>query len=113
MPSLFETLRVLSIVAFLGYGWSCLFYGGMAVEFERYGLSRFRKLTGFLEVTGALGLLAGYLFPMLTAVAALGLTVLMLLGVITRIRVKDPWFEVVPAFFLMMANGYLFAKALN
>lgn len=59
----YRTSLVLSIVLFLAYGIHILFLGGMAADFERFGLSRMRRLTGALEVLGALGLIAGVLAP--------------------------------------------------
>ena len=111
MNFVYQVSRVLSIVAFLGYGLSCLFANGMVAEFERYGLSRFRRLTGGLEVLGALGLLAGFLVPQLTVVAAGGLALLMLLGVVVRLRVGDRLVLMLPAIFLLLVNLFVVAHA--
>jgi hypothetical protein len=102
---------VLSVASFLWYGLACLLADGMVEEFERYGLSRWRRLTGALEVLGASGLLAGQFLPWLVPASAAGLTVLMLLGVITRIRVRDPWYETLPAAVLMGVNAYIVVYA--
>ncbi len=59
MGLVYHVANAVSIALFLYYGMACLVAGGMADEFERYGLSRFRRVTGALEVLGALGLLAG------------------------------------------------------
>ncbi|MEM6672440.1 MAG: DoxX family protein [Planctomycetota bacterium] len=106
-----EALRVISIVAFLGYGVACVAGRSMVKEFERFGLARFRVLTGVLEVLGALGLLASYAIPDLLPLAAGGLALLMLLGVLTRIRVRDSLGAMLPAIVLMLANGALVAHA--
>ena len=102
---------VVSAVLFLGYGAVVLLTGGMREEFERFGLARFRLATGALEVLGGVGLLVGLVRTEVLVVASGGLTSLMLLGVLTRIRVKDPWLEIVPAAALMLANGYIVAAA--
>jgi uncharacterized membrane protein YphA (DoxX/SURF4 family) len=113
MSIIFQTSKVISIVAFLVYGLSCLFSQGMAAEFERFGLSRFRRLTGALEVVGALGLLAGYLFAPLVPAASAGLTLLMVLGVITRVRVRDPLVEILPAIVLLLINVFILAHSIR
>jgi len=102
---------VLSAVLFLGYGAVVLLTGGMREEFERFGLARFRLATGVLEVLGGAGLLVGLVRNELLVVASAGLALLMLLGVLTRIRVKDPVAEVVPAAALLLANGFILAGA--
>jgi hypothetical protein len=102
---------ILSIGLFLGYGVACLFGNGMATEFERFGLSRFRRLTGTLEILGALGLLVGYWLPMLQLLSAAGLSLLMLLGVGTRVRVRDSLLETVPAAALCVANAFIALSA--
>ncbi|QJR36748.1 DoxX family protein [Gemmatimonas groenlandica] len=104
---------VLSVTLFLGYGFSCLFMGAMVDEFARYNLSRFRRLVGLLEVLGALGLLASLLFPPLVFPSGGGLALLMALGVITRVRVRDPLIEALPAGVLMVINLFLCVAALQ
>ncbi|QDU83167.1 hypothetical protein Pla163_02640 [Planctomycetes bacterium Pla163] len=111
MEFAFEICRVLSIVAFAGYGLACVFGGSMEAEFERFGLARFRVLTGVMETLGALGLLGGYLFPPLTLLAAGGLTALMVLGVGVRIRAGDGFVATLPATILLGVNGFLVVAA--
>jgi hypothetical protein len=98
---------VVSAALFLGYGSLVLFSGGMRAEFERFGLARVRRLTGALEVVGGLGLLVGLAIPAVMPIAAGGLALLMLLGVITRLRVRDPLLEIVPAAVLMLLNTFV------
>jgi hypothetical protein len=107
----YHILTALSVGLFLFYGIACLFFDGMVEEFKRYGLSRYRRLTGVLEVLGALGLVAGYVLPGVTMLASAGLTVLMLLGTATRIRVRDSPLQTLPAFVLMLVNAFLFLYA--
>ena len=97
----------LSIALFLYYGAACLFAEGMVEEFERFGLARLRRLTGMLELLGATGLAVGYLIPVVTLISATGLTLLMALGVVTRIRVRDSFIEIVPAAALGLINLYI------
>lgn len=113
MPATFEALRALSIVAFLAYGSLCVAGKSMVGEFERFGLARFRVLTGVLEVLGALGLLVSYAIPALVPLAAGGLSLLMFLGVLTRVRLRDSLAQIFPAFALMVVNAYLVGFALS
>lgn len=84
----------------------------MKREFQRYDLSQFRKLVGVLELLGASGLVLGYwLSRPLLGLSALGLSGLMVVAVIARVKAKDPWLEVGPAFALMLVNVYLCYKS--
>lgn len=109
----YNTANAISVLGFGMYGLLVLFADGMVEEFQRFGLSRFRRLTGALEVLGALGLLAGYFIPQVTLVASGGLAVLMLLGTATRIRVRDSVLETLPAVVLMGVNAFIFWVALG
>lgn len=79
----------------------------MKLEFNRYGLSRFRSLTGTLQMMGSLGLLLGYLYPIFTLIAASGLFLLMSLGVAVRIKVGDPWYMAMPALTYALLNLFI------
>jgi len=107
----YEILRALSLLTFLFYGSACVFAGSMEADFERFGLSHMRVLVGSLELLGALGLLAGYFYTPLVAVASGGLCLLMVLGVATRVRVGDPFVEALPALVLGLVNALVFALA--
>jgi hypothetical protein len=107
MAFAYTATALMAAALFLVYGALCLFSGGMRAEFERFGLSRFRRATGGLEVLGGVGLLVGLLVPEVMAVASAGLALLMLLGVLARVRVRDPLLEIVPAGVLVVANLFL------
>lgn len=111
MGTLYQILKVVSIVAFLFYGLSVLFTDAMKQEFERYGLPGFRKLTGVLEVAGALGLIAGYFVPGLTVAAAGGLTLLMAAGLAVRFRSGDSVPEALQAGGMLLVNLFILVFA--
>ncbi len=108
----FDLARALSIGAFLFYGAACLVTPRMILEFERYGLARFRRLVGALQLLGAFGLLAGFAFRPLLIAAAGGLSLLMLLGVATRIRIRDSLLQTLPALVFFALNGFVLVVAL-
>jgi len=79
----------------------------MREEFARFGLARFRVLVGALEVAAGLAQLAHVFAPMLAQLATGGVCLLMILGVITRIRVKDSLWVTAPALAYAALNGWL------
>ena len=103
----------LSIVLFLAYGIHLLFLGGMVADFERFGLSSIRRLTGALEVLGAGGLMAGTLVPSLIVISAAALTALMAFGIAARIRARDSVIGTLPALVLSAINLFIVACALG
>jgi hypothetical protein len=100
-------------VAFLIYGFLCVFTSHMRDEFERFGMSKYRLLTGILEILGALGTLIGLFWTPLFIFSTLGLGTLMFLGLVTRVRVRDPIVQTLPAFSLMVLNYTLAGAALS
>ena len=112
MPLTVQVAIGFSVGVFLYYGLDCLLSDGMVAEFERYDLSRYRRLTGALEVLGAIGLAVGLIIPVILAAASAGLALLMALGVATRVRVRDPLVEMVPALVLMLISAYILFHAL-
>lgn len=101
-----------SVVLFLFYGLACLFAEAMKADFERWGLGRLRLLTGTLEVLGALGLVVGQFVPVLVIVSAGGLALMMALGLATRVRFGDAWWESVPAAVLLVVNAFIVWQAI-
>ena len=84
----------------------------MIVEFDRYGLARFRTHTGALQLAGSLGLIAGFYLPPLLVLSAGGLTALMLSGSVARVRIGDPLVAMLPAVALFCLNLFIAISAL-
>ena len=101
------------MVLFFYYGISVLVSDAMVGEFEKFGLIRFRRVTGVLEVLGAAGLLLGYLIPPLVIAASGGLCVLMILGVGVRYRAGSTVVEALPAVVMALINLYVFVYAIG
>jgi len=109
--NLIEILTCISGLTFLSYGVLCLFAGGMRKEFARYGLSKYRKFVGFLEILGGAGSLIGLNSPIILLLSSAGLSLLMLAGTITRYRIKDPLKLMLPAIVLMVLNIFIFQSS--
>lgn len=104
----------LSSASFASYGLSCLLSSRMVREFERYGLGRFRTITGVLQIAASLGLVAGAILPrlrLLIVLSAAGLAAMMFLAVLVRLRIRDPWPAALPAFGFFCLNLYIAAAA--
>nr|WP_198008500.1 hypothetical protein [Flavobacterium sp. ACAM 123] len=85
----------------------------MKSEFIRFGLGKFGTLTAVLEIVGAVGLLVGLLYNSILLIASGGLALLMFLGVIVRIKIKDGLLASSPAFFYFALNLYIFLESMK
>lgn len=112
--TLYTACVLVSSLSFLGYGISYFTGPHMKSEFKRFKLEQLGLLTVVLELAGALGLLAGlWLYKPLLLVSSGGLAVLMFLGLLVRLRLKDRLWISLPALFFMVLNGYIFWVALG
>ena len=103
-------LTLFSGLAFIGYGLSVFFSSKMQNEFNRFKLQKYSALVGALELLGGVGLLVGIFYTPVLVISSLGLALLMFLGVVTRIRIKDTLKATIPAAFFLFLNTYLFIQ---
>jgi hypothetical protein len=106
-PIFLNILIIISGFSFFVYGILCI-SGNMESEFKRFGLSKWRNIVGILELLGGLGSLIGLRHAPLLLISSFGLSLLMLLGIAARLKVKDNLFQMLPAFFLMLINAIIF-----
>jgi hypothetical protein len=99
--------QCLSALAFASYGFVCLFSSHLVAEFERYRLPRLRRLTGLLEIAGALGLVAGFFYSPIRVLSAGCLALLMTFAILARLRIKDSFLAMLPALFLLALNIFI------
>lgn len=98
---------LVSGLSFLYYGFKVLFQSASRGEFERYGVPAVRRFVGLMEVLGGTAVILGIAIAPLGALAAAGLTALMVLGLIVRIRIHDAPRLMVPAASLGALNAVL------
>lgn len=109
--SLPTSLTFFSAISFLFFGWACFITSQMKSEFIRYGLENSRELIGGLQLLGALGLLFGYFYsPFIQTLAASGLSILMLLGFLVRLKIRDSFIQSAPSLLYALLNAYIFYR---
>ncbi len=113
MHNLPVAAQYLSSALFAWYGFSCFFSPTMIAEFDRYGLPRQRVLTGVLQIAGSVGLLVGHFSHIILLLSAAGLALMMFLALITRIRIRDSFYESTPALSLFLLNLYICIAAMR
>ena len=85
----------------------------MKNEFKRFNLEKLGLLTIILELLGATGLLIGLKFNLILTISSLGIGLLMLCGLIVRIKLRDNIWISLPAGFFMILNLYIFFKSIK
>lgn len=108
-----EVLILFSSLSFLTYGIAYFTNPKMKREFIRFGLKKFGVLTAILEILGAVGLLIGLKFNTILILSSGGLSLLMFLGVLVRLKVKDGLWASFPALFFFGVNLYLFLVSMK
>jgi len=110
---LITIVTLISSFSFFAYAFSYFKTPHMKKEFKRFGLEKIGLTTVLLEIIGALGLLVGLKFYFFLMISSLCLALLMLAGLIVRIKLKDSIWVSLPAFFYMMLNTYIFWLTIN
>ena len=100
--------KLFSSISFISFGLACFYSKDFKSEFIRYGLSGYRSTTGFFQFLGGVGTLVGFFFNELILISSAGLTLLMLLGVIVRLKINDGLIKTSPAIIYMLINIYIF-----
>jgi uncharacterized membrane protein YphA (DoxX/SURF4 family) len=111
--SVFLCLVIFSGLSFLVYGITFFTSPKMRTEFKRFGLSQFGPFVACLEILGSLGLFIGIKINLFLVLASGGLALLMLMGVLVRVKSKDVFKDVIPALFFAGLNLYLFIVSFN
>lgn len=111
--SILVVLVLFSSLSFFVYGTAYFTSTQMKSEFKRFGLEKLGSLTAVLELLGAAGLLIGLKYTPILLLSSGGLAILMILGLATRIKIKDSIRVSLPAAFYMVLNAAIFFIALN
>ena len=104
---------LISSLSFFAYAVSYFTSPHMKKEFKRFGLEKIGLLTIILQIIGATGLIVGLKFNPLLTISSFGLALLMLSGLIVRIKLKDSIWISLPVLFYMGLNTYIFLTSIN
>jgi hypothetical protein len=85
----------------------------MKNEFKRFNLGKLGLLIIILELLGATGLLIGLKSNLMLTISSLGLGLLMLCGLVVRIKLKDSASISLPAVFFMILNLFIFSESIK
>jgi hypothetical protein len=104
---------IISSLSFYAYVVSYFISPHMKNEFKRFNLEKLGLLTIILELLGATGLLIGLKFNLILTMSSFGLGLLMLCGLVVRIKLKDSTWKSLPVMFFMILNLYIFLMSIK
>ncbi len=110
---LLEVIVLISSFSFFAYGVAYFVSPKMKNEFTRFGLSHLGMFTAIFQILGAIGLLVGLMLNAILLMASGGLTLMMILAIVVRIKVKDPLWAMLPALCYLFLNAYILSEAVK
>jgi len=106
------TLIILfTAISFVIYGYSSFMSKRMISEYSRWGFADQRKIIGFFQLLGGIGLLVGIKVNILLFITSLSFIIMMLFAIIVRIKIKDGIVEILPAITYLFLNIMIFYKS--
>lgn len=110
--SFLKILTLFSSISFIVYGIAYFISPHMKNEFRRFGFEKLGLITVILELSGAFGLIVGLILKPILLISSGGLAILMFLGVVVRLKVRDSFWVTSPALLYMLLNTYIFYKTI-
>jgi len=80
----------------------------MIEEFSRWGVKKLRVLVAFFQMMGGIGLLLGLYNIWLLFLVSFLLTLMMIIAIIIRVKVKDSFMMTLPAIIYALLNLIIF-----
>lgn len=82
----------------------------MILEFKRFGLTEIQRMvTGTLQLLGAAGLITGLFIPIIGFISAAGLSVMMLVAFLVRMKIRDGFLKSAPSLLFLALNSWIAA----
>tara|TARA_B100000941_G_C28490774_1_gene547816 strand:- start:1405 stop:1749 length:345 start_codon:yes stop_codon:yes gene_type:complete len=100
-----------SALSFIIYGYSSFNSKRMISEYSRWGFSDKRKIIGFFQFLGGIGLIIGIKFQFLLPIISLSFITMMVFAIIVRIKINDSIIEILPAITYLFLNIIIFYKS--
>tara|TARA_B100001142_G_scaffold292285_1_gene311049 strand:- start:515 stop:862 length:348 start_codon:yes stop_codon:yes gene_type:complete len=103
-----EFFVLFSAISFVIYSLHSVFSRRMILEFSRWGIGNLRILVASFQMLGGIGLLLGMYNIWLLCLVSFFLTLMMIIAIIIRIRVRDSFLLTVPALMYAVLSFIIF-----
>ena len=108
-----DVIIYFSALSFLFYGVNSFYSKRLISEYERWGYNKQRIIISVLQILASFGIIIGtYFFPFLLSIVSFSLTIMMLVAVFARIKIKDSIANTIPAIFYVIINSIIFYQSL-
>ena len=101
-----------SAISFIFYSINSLYSKRLISEFDRWGYGKFRILIASFQLLSGIGFIIGLYFSFLISIVSFLLSVMMLVAIFVRIKVKDDVIEIFPAIFYASLNLIIFYNSI-
>jgi len=101
-----------SAISFIFYSINSLYSKRLISEFDRWGYGKFRILIASFQLLAGIGFIIGIYFSFLISIVSFLLSVMMLVAIFVRIKVKDDVIEIFPAIFYASLNLIIFYNSI-
>jgi hypothetical protein len=101
-----------SAISFIFYSINSLYSKRLISEFDRWGYGKFRILIASFQLLSGIGFIIGLYFSFLISLVSFLLSVMMLVAIFVRIKVKDDVIEIFPAIFYASLNLIIFYNSI-
>tara|TARA_B100000886_G_C20383618_1_gene475040 strand:- start:770 stop:1108 length:339 start_codon:yes stop_codon:yes gene_type:complete len=108
------TLVILfTAISFIVYGYSSFVSRRMKSEYARWGYNNQRKIVGFLQLLGGLGLVIGIKIDILLILTSFCFIMMMIMAIFIRIKIKDNVVDILPAITYLFLNILIFYNSIT
>lgn len=104
---------IFTAFSFVIYGFTSFISKRMIDEYKRWGFANNRKLIGFFQLLGGIGLFIGLKYNLILIISSLSLLIMMVFAVFVRIKIRDNVSETLPAFTYILLNGIILYYSLD
>ena len=110
--NIYYILIYISAISFFYYSINSIFLNRLKLEFERWGYEKYRYIIAISQFITSIGLLIGIYYPLLISIMSFLLLVMMVGAISVRLKIKDKFLEIFPAFFYAILNLIIFIKSI-
>ena len=97
-------ITLFTAISFIIYGITSFFSEKTIKEYARWGYKNNRKLIGFFQFIGGIGLIIGVKYSVILSITSFFFIIMMFFAVFVRIKIKDNIINILPTITYLILN---------